>query len=421
MSLKLLRLSFLITMCTSTPLPSSLPPASHLLSTSSDIFNHWRPQRTTVSSAVMMATHRRRARRHYAPGLSVARATYRKGVLYDPRETEGYKDKVYTERSDITSSNVEPKSMIPRDVTSGSSTPVMATAVLLERLAVSSNAFPGPISPGSDGSQPGTISHTNLHPAVIPAFVGSAMGAAVLTALTILVICRRRIRARQNSDFGTAASHSWFNSNKKDGVIFIRVPPPTVPLKSILIRNTSFPSTPDDACSDRVSLTSSQMSVMINKLPKSYDSGLGDGVLDEVREPDRNSPNKDAQRIGPSPSDFLGNLFGLGHADSFGSGTSSMSAGSTLPPSASSHSLPKSPRRSSKPTKASCSAYELPPLKLLNSPKPTWPPPVASPILGHFSGPRGHGLVLTGDKSAPTPSFAQWHHQRNLARSRMEI
>jgi hypothetical protein len=240
--------------------------------------------------------------------------------------------------------------------------------------------------------------------------------------LTLLIVCRRRIRARGSSDLGTAGSQGWFNSDKKDGVIFIRVPPPTVPLKGILIRNDAFSSTPDETCSDRMSLTSSQMSVMINKLPKSYDSGLGDGVLDEVKEHGRNSPIKAAQRIGPSPSDFISNLFGLGHTDSFSSGTSSASAESTLQPSvSSSNSLPKSPPRSSQPAKVPYSAYELPPLKLVNSPQPTWPPPVASPIFGHFSGPRGHGLVLTGDQSTPAPSFAQWHHQRNLARSRMEM
>ena len=57
------------------------------------------------------------------------------------------------------------------------------------------------------------------------------------------------------------------------------------------------------------------------------------------------------------------------------------------------------------------SPYELPLLMLVNSPKPTFPPAVTSPILSHTSGPRGHELILTGD-STVILTFAQWHHQR---------
>ena len=418
MSRTLVRLSFLITMCTSTPLPLPLIHASQIISTLtvSVIGAQLQLQRTVVSSAAIMATHRRHSRRHLTPCLSVPRAAYRKGVLYGSAD----KDMMSARRSIITSPRVEPRFL--RSTNSGvlsHSEPVAAAAPIFPEtfLVPSDTPSAGPSYPAViNMSQPSPVSHPRLHPAFIPVFVGSAMGAVLLAALTFFIVYWKRIRARGRTKRSIRGFRGFFNSNKKNDVVFIRVPPPALPLKSILIRNPSQSPAFDDPSSDRMSVTSSQMSMIINKLPKSYDSGLEDGVLDEGREHGGSSSIRVATRIGPSPSDFITNLFGLSNADSFSSESSSTSGKPTLPPSLSSPILRQSPSRS-RTVNVITSAYELPPLTLANSPKPAFPPAVASPTLSHTSGPRGHGLVLTGDSSL-TPSFAQWHHQRNMARGR---
>lgn len=416
MSLRVLRLSCLITVCTSTHLPSTLLPASPM--TMSAILSGLHSQPVIAGSGVIMSTHIRHTRRHHTLGLSVARTTYLESfACHSPGNPHRI---IHVEGNRTAMPTVEPRSLAPIDVLSSipsNSTPAVTTASAFSEIPlVSSDASSGPsFHPNSNTSESGPISHPSLHPAIIPAFVGSAMGAVVLTAMTLLIVCRRRSRSQGKSEPGDAGCHSWFKSDKKDGVVFLHVPPPTVPLKGILI-NSPPPIIDDNASSDRISLTSSQMSVLINKLPKSYDSGLEDGVLDEVREHGGNSSIKVVRRIGPSSSDFISTLFGLSHADSFSSSTSCASARSTIPQGVSLHLPPRSPPQS-QPDNVAYSAYELPPLKLVNFPKPTWPPPVASPILGHISGPRGHGLVLTGDQSTPAPTFAQWHRQRNMARN----
>ena len=115
-------------------------------------------------------------------------------------------------------------------------------------------------------------------------------------------------------------------------------------------------------------------------------------------------------------SHFFTNLFSLGNVNRFSSSISSASGETTLPPSMSSHILPQS-QPPSQSVAAPCSPYELSLLTLVNSPKPTFPPAVASPILSHTSSPKGHELVLTGD-STVIPTFMQWHHQRRMACSR---
>ncbi|KAF8501849.1 hypothetical protein JB92DRAFT_2975579 [Gautieria morchelliformis] len=425
MSANLLRISFLITMCIATPLSLPLIHTSQTMAplTLSVIRDQLRSHRPTVSSAVIMAPHKRHTRRHYSSALSVTRATYREGVFFDVLETSDTQP--MTPGNVITSLSVEPRVLRPTSIkvpVLSRSTSVTATAsISTGTRLVLSDAFGGPsFFHDLAMSQPAPISQPGPQSAILPAFVGGAIGAVLLAALALLVVRRRRLLPRGRSEKGKAGFRGWFKSDKKDGVIFIRVPPPSMPLKGILIRNPTIPPTLDDACSDRMSLTSSQMSALINKLPKSYDSGLEDGVLDVAREHGKSSPVEVATRIGPSQSDFLTNLFGLGHTESFSSDTSSASGESTSPPSLSPRLLPHSPPRS-QPAAARYTAYELPPLTLMNPPKPTFPPAVASPTFSRTSGPRGHGLILTGDQSAITPSFAQWHHQRSMARGRDAI
>jgi hypothetical protein len=262
-----------------------------------------------------------------------------------------------------------------------------------------------------------------MHPAAVPIFAGGAIGTLALIGTTVLVVyCRRRRgrgRGRGTPSDSKAVSRRWFTSDEKEGVVIcIHVPPPTVPLKGILIQNPApFPPTPSDPHPDRVSLTSSQFSVILNNLPKSYDSGLEDGVLDEVREGDRGSPIRPS-RIGPSPSDFLANLFG--HGDNFTPSTSAASEDLTSP-SSPPLSPPQSPPYAVASTVPHRDGFPLPPANTFtNPPTPTFPPATASPSLGIASGPRGHGLVLTGDQNGPISSFAQWHYQRTAARGRGE-
>ncbi|KAF8589096.1 hypothetical protein K439DRAFT_1628984 [Ramaria rubella] len=396
MSLKLLRLAFLITTCTASP------PALH----SSRILSGMRAPshgyRKMFRSALMIS-HKRSIDKQSTGVSAIHHSVHhraRKGISFDA----------------ITAPQFDSTAMTDVDAMLNTSVERSNSTVVTSNNGVRSEPSPIFDVVGSSSS----VHNASLKSARISVnfpLVSSAIGGILLIISTLLIIrCRRRARMGQTSPYSTAGRRWWFGSSEKEKLLFIRVPPPTMPLKGILIRNPSdYPPTPTDAYFDRMSVTSSQMSMIINKLPKSYNSGLGDGVLDELKEGGRNSPVKVATRVGPSPSDFLSNLLGLRHANSFNSDTSSASGESILPP-VSPLPLPRLPPYSQ--CVAAPHAYVLPSLTSVHSPTPTFPPATVSPTMSLASGPRGHGLVLTGDQSAPTPSFAQWHYQRTMSRSR---
>lgn len=340
----------------------------------------------------------------------------RKAILYDA--VDATEDVTDTEAA-MTGSDIDgyvvTNTIFDQDsLTSTSrSTPTSSIPTSMETYLVSSDTTPEPsANPALGARQPDSPRDR----AVVPVFVGSAIGTLALIGVTVFVVSCRRRRARGKSGGGIAASRHWFADEKKGTIVAIRVPQPTVPLKGILIQNpTSFPPSSSDPHLNRLSLTSSQFSVVVTNLPKSYDSGLEDGVLEEARKGDEGLQIR-ASRIGPSPSDFLVKLFG--QADDL---TPSPSQNLAPPSQSAPHSPATSPPRVVAPTAPHCNDSPLLTHAFLNSPTPTVTHNTASPSLGVVSGPRGHGLVLTGDQHVPVPSFAQWHYQKAAVRSRGEI
>jgi len=153
--------------------------------------------------------------------------------------------------------------------------------------------------------------------------------------------------------------------------------------------------------------------MIVTNLPKTYDSSLEDGVVEEAWKGEEASQIR-ASRIGPSPSDFL-KLFGKAD-DLTPSPSQNMTSPSQSPP----HSPATLPPRvvaSAAPHRDDSSVLAH---AFLNSPTSAFGHTTTSPNLGTVSGPRGHGLVLTPEQHVPALSFAQWRYQRAAARGRGE-